>query len=298
MEKGKQKADLKGRKRLPEWMRMRMPGGDSYMHVKEQVSKHHLHTICSSGNCPNIGECWGAGTATFMILGDICTRACKFCAVSTGKPLAVDEREPERLASSIKTMGIKHAVLTSVDRDDLPDKGAGFWAKRIRVLKQEVPGLTMETLIPDFDGIPELVQLVIDAAPEVISHNLETVERLTPQIRSRAKYHTSLQVIAQISRSSVTSKSGIMLGLGETEEEVLQCMDDLAETGCEVLTLGQYLQPSMDHIPVVDFIHPDKFEFYREEALARGFRAVESSPLVRSSYHAEKHASISKKQYG
>jgi lipoic acid synthetase len=298
MEKGKQKADQKGRKRLPEWMRMRMPGGDSYMHVKEQVSKHHLHTICSSGNCPNIGECWGEGTATFMILGDICTRACKFCAVTTGKPLAVDEREPERLASSIKTMGIKHAVITSVDRDDLPDKGAGFWARCVRVLKQEIPELTMETLIPDFDGIPELVQQVIDAAPEVISHNLETVERLTPKIRSRAKYRTSLQVIRQISRSSVTSKSGIMLGLGEREEEVLQCMDDLAEAGCEVLTLGQYLQPSMDHMPVVDYIHPDTFEFYREEALARGFRAVESSPLVRSSYHAEKHASITKKHHG
>jgi lipoic acid synthetase len=279
-------------------MRMRMPGGDSYMHVKEQVSKHHLHTICSSGNCPNIGECWGEGTATFMILGDICTRACKFCAVTTGKPLAVDEREPERLASSIKTMGIKHAVITSVDRDDLPDKGAGFWARCVRVLKQEIPELTMETLIPDFDGIPELVQQVIDAAPEVISHNLETVERLTPKIRSRAKYRTSLQVIRQISRSSVTSKSGIMLGLGEREEEVLQCMDDLAEAGCEVLTLGQYLQPSMDHMPVVDYIHPDTFEFYREEALARGFRAVESSPLVRSSYHAEKHASITKKHHG
>lgn len=298
MEKGKQKVDLKGRKRLPEWMRMRMPGGDSYMHVKEQVSKHHLHTICSSGNCPNIGECWGEGTATFMILGDICTRACKFCAVATGKPLAVDESEAERLASSIKTMGIKHAVITSVDRDDLPDKGAGFWSRCIRVLKQEVPGLTMETLIPDFDGIPELVQQLIDAAPEVISHNLETVERLTPEIRSRAKYHISLQLIRQIAQSEVCSKSGIMLGLGETEEEILQCMEDLAEAGCEVLTLGQYLQPSMEHMPVVDYIHPDKFEFYRQEALSRGFRAVESSPLVRSSYHAEKHASISKKHHG
>ena len=298
MEKGKQKVDLKGRKRLPDWMRMRMPGGDSYMQVKEQVSKHQLHTICSSGNCPNIGECWGEGTATFMILGEICTRACKFCAVTTGKPLAVDEKEPQRLASSIKTMGIRHAVITSVDRDDLPDKGAGFWARTIRVLKKEVPGLTMETLIPDFDGRPELVQLVIDAAPEVISHNLETVERLSPQIRSRAKYRTSLQLIRQISQSEVTSKSGIMLGLGESEEEVLQCLDDLAELGCEVLTLGQYLQPSMEHMPVEDYIHPDKFEFYREQALARGFLAVESSPLVRSSYHAEKHASISIKHNG
>jgi lipoic acid synthetase len=298
MEKGKRKVDLGGRKRLPEWMRMRMPGGDHYLHVKEQVNKHGLHTICSSGNCPNIGECWGEGTATFMILGDICTRACKFCAVKTGKPLAVDEREPERLAQSILTMGIRHAVLTSVDRDDLPDKGAGFWANTIRVLKQEVPGLTMETLIPDFDGIPAMVQQVIDAVPEVISHNLETVERLTPQIRSRAQYRRSLKVVEMVAASEITSKSGIMLGLGERQEEVLQCMDDLLEAGCEVLTLGQYLQPSMEHMPVEDYIHPDQFEFYRQEALARGFQAVESSPLVRSSYHAEKHASLSKAHHG
>jgi lipoic acid synthetase len=297
MEKGNQKGEMKGRKRLPDWMRMRMPGGDRYMHVKEQVNKHNLHTICSSGNCPNIGECWGEGTATFMILGEICTRACKFCAVKTGKPLTVDDKEPERLASSIKTMGIKHAVITSVDRDDLPDKGAGFWATTIRVLKQEVPGLTMETLIPDFDAVPELVQLVIDAAPEVISHNLETVERLTPQIRSRAKYRRSLEVIRMISLSEVTSKSGIMLGLGEIEKEVLQTMDDLVDAGCEVLTVGQYLQPTMEHMPVEEYIHPDQFEFYREQALARGFQAVESSPLVRSSYHAEKHALISKRHH-
>jgi lipoic acid synthetase len=298
MEKGNQKVDLKGRKQLPDWMRMRMPGGDSYMHVKEQVSKHHLHTICSSGNCPNIGECWGEGTATFMILGDICTRACKFCAVNTGKPLVVDESEPERLVKSILTMGIRHAVITSVDRDDLTDKGAGFWARTIQVLKKEVPGLTMETLIPDFDGIPELIQLVIDAAPEVISHNLETVERLTQKIRSRAKYSRSLEVVRMVAQSEIISKSGIMLGLGESGEEVLQCMDDLAEAGCEVLTLGQYLQPSMEHMPVEDYIHPDKFEYYREQALDRGFLAVESSPLVRSSYHAEKHAIISKEHHG
>jgi len=283
---------------LPEWMRMRMPGGDHYLHVKDQVKNHGLHTICSSGNCPNIGECWGEGTATFMILGEICTRACKFCAVRTGKPLAVDEREPERLAQSIRTMGIRHAVLTSVDRDDLADKGAGFWSTTIGVLKMEVPGLTMETLIPDFDGIPALVQQVIDAAPEVISHNLETVERLTPKIRSKAQYRRSLKVVEMVAQSGVTSKSGIMLGLGETEEEVLQCMADLAEAGCEVLTLGQYLQPSMEHMPVVDYIHPDRFEYYRKEALAMDFRAVESSPLVRSSYHAEKHAFLSKVHHG
>ena len=270
-------------------MRMRMPGGDKYMYVKEQVAKHQLHTICLSGNCPNIGECWGAGTATFMILGEICTRACKFCAVKTGRPLSVDEDESYRLAESIKTMGIRHAVITSVDRDDLPDKGAGFWARTIRILKEELPELTMETLIPDFDAIPELVQLVIEAAPEVISHNLETVERLTPQIRSRAKYARSLEVIRMISQSPVTSKSGIMLGLGEKEEEVLQTMDDLLGVGCEVLTLGQYLQPTMEHMPVEDYIHPDRFEFFRKQGLRKGFRDVESSPLVRSSYHAEKH---------
>ena len=273
---------------------MQMPGGDRYMQVKEQVGRHELHTICTSGNCPNIGECWAAGTATFMILGEICTRACKFCAVKTGKPLPVDEEEALRLAETIRTMGISHAVITSVDRDDLSDKGAGFWARTIRILKDELSGLTMETLIPDFDAIPELVQLLIDAAPEVISHNLETVERLTPLVRSRAKYHRSLEVIRQIAESDVTSKSGIMLGLGETEHEILQTMDDLLEKGCEVLTLGQYLQPTMDHMQVEEYIHPDRFENYREQALAKGFKAVESSPLVRSSYHAEKHAAIQK----
>lgn len=295
MKGGNSKVDLEGRKRLPHWMRMQMPGGDRYMQVKEQVNRHRLHTICTSGNCPNIGECWAAGTATFMILGDICTRTCKFCAVKTGKPQPVDEGESHRLAGTMQTMGIHHAVLTSVDRDDLPDKGAGFWAATIRVLKKEVPGLTMETLIPDFDAIPELVQKVIDAAPEVISHNLETVERLTPQVRSRASYPKSLEVIGQISRSRVTSKSGIMLGLGETGKEIIQTMDDLLQNGCEVLTLGQYLQPTRAHMPVVEYIHPEQFEYYREQAVAKGFRAVESSPLVRSSYHAEKHASIQKR---
>ncbi|MFH0756307.1 MAG: lipoyl synthase [Bacteroidota bacterium] len=278
-----------GRRRLPEWMRMRMPGGERYMQVKEQVNKHHLHTICTSGNCPNIGECWAAGTATFMILGEICTRKCRFCAVKTGKPLPVDEQEAFRLAASIRTMGISHAVITSVDRDDLPDKGAGIWARTIAILKEEIPGLTMETLIPDFDAIPALVSMVIDARPEVISHNLETVERLTPLVRSRARYHTSLQVIRQVALSDCTSKSGIMLGLGEEEQEVLATMDDLREAGCEILTLGQYLQPTLDHMPVVEYIHPGQFGLYREKALEKGFREVESSPLVRSSYHAEKH---------
>lgn len=270
-------------------MRMRMPGGDHYMYVKQQVDTHKLHTICSSGNCPNIGECWGEGTATFMILGEICTRSCKFCAVKTGRPLAMDRQEPYRLAESIKSMGIKHAVITSVDRDDLSDKGAGFWAECIRILKKEVPGLTMETLIPDFDALPELIRQIVDAGPEVISHNLETVERLTPLVRSRARYARSLEVIAMIAKSELTSKSGIMLGLGEKEEEVLKTMDDLLEVGCEVLTIGQYLQPTMEHMPVVDFLHPDVFDLYRDQALKKGFYKVESSPLVRSSYHAEKH---------
>ena len=271
-------------------MRMRLPGGDRYLYVKEQVQTHQLHTICSSGNCPNIGECWGRGTATFMILGEICTRACKFCSVKTGRPRRVDNSEPHRLAESMRTMGIEHAVITSVDRDDLPDKGAGAWASTIRILKKELPDLTMETLIPDFDAIPALVQLVIDAGPEVISHNLETVERLTPKIRSRAKYRSSLEVIRMIAGSNITSKSGIMLGLGEKEGEILQAMDDLLDVGCEVLTLGQYLQPTLEHMPVETYIHPDLFAYYREEALRKGFLQVESSPLVRSSYHAEKHA--------
>ena len=264
------------------------------MYVKEQVSKHNLHTICSSGNCPNIGECWSSGTATFMILGEICTRACKFCAVKTGRPLTVDKNEPHRLVESIKTIGITHAVITSVDRDDLPDKVAGFWAHTIAVLKEGIPDLTMETLIPDFDAIPNLVKLVIEAGPEVISHNLETVERLTPQVRSRAKYRTSLEVIRMIAQSEVTSKSGIMLGLGESREEILQTMNDLLDVGCEVLTIGQYLQPTLEHMPVEEYVHPDSFRYYRDEALKRGFSLVESSPLVRSSYHAEKHATIKK----
>jgi lipoyl synthase len=289
MKQDEGKEGLKGRKRLPGWMRMQMPGGEHYMQVKEQVNKHGLHTICTSGNCPNIGECWAAGTATFMILGEVCTRSCKFCAVKTGKPLPVDEGEAHRLVETIRTMGIDHAVLTSVDRDDLPDKGAGFWAQTIRLLKQELPGLTMETLIPDFDAKPELISLVIDESPEVISHNLETIERLTPAIRSRAKYRTSLDVVGQVAKSTLVSKSGIMLGLGEEEKEVLQTMDDLREVGCEVLTIGQYLQPTMEHMSVVEYVHPDQFEAYRDKALERGFREVESSPLVRSSYHAKKH---------
>jgi len=282
--------DLKGRKRLPEWMRMKMPGGKKYIQVKDVVEKNRLHTICTSGNCPNIGECWADGTATFMILGDTCTRSCKFCAVHTGRPKPPDVQEPARLAETIRKMQIRHAVITSVDRDDLEDKGAGFWAETITLLKRELPELTMETLIPDMDGRPELLERIIEAGPEVISHNLETVRRLTPQIRTRARYERSLEVIAQVSRSKLISKSGIMLGLGEREEEILETMDDLLEAGCEVMTIGQYLQPTLAHLPVETYVHPDKFSEYREIGLQKGFRQVESSPLVRSSYHAERHA--------
>lgn len=279
------------RERLPEWMRMssRLDQDENYQAIRKLVDDNHLHTICTSGNCQNIGECWRAGTATFMILGNICTRACRFCGVPTGKPLPPDESEPQRIAESVKTMGLRHAVITSVDRDDLPDKGATCWAQTIRAVKELNPGITMETLIPDFDGIPELIAQVIDAGPEVISHNLETVARLTPQIRSRAKYQTSLKVIKQIAQSGLVAKSGIMLGLGETREEILETMDDLRAVGCTVLTIGQYLQPTRDHMPVSEWITPEEFKFYEEAGLKKGFRHVESSPLVRSSYHAEKH---------
>ena len=276
-------------RRLPEWFRMERPAGGNYSHLKNLSEKNNLHTICKSGNCPNIGECWNAGTATFMILGDICTRACKFCSVSTGKPKPVDWDEPRRLAESIKTLGVKHCVLTSVDRDDLEDGGASFWAETIRTVKKINPQVTLETLLPDFRGRHNYIQLVIDAGPEVISHNLETVQRLTSRIRSLNKYETSLDVVRYISSKGSISKSGIMLGLGETRDEVLDTMEDLRGTGCKVLTIGQYLQPTLHHYPVKDYIHPDVFREYKKTGLEMGFRFVESSPLVRSSYHAERH---------
>lgn len=277
-------------RRLPLWLKMQRASGQNYTMVKKVVQLNDLHTICTSGNCPNIGECWNAGTATFMILGDICTRACKFCGTKTGRPLPPDPLEPLKLAESVKKMGLKHCVITSVDRDDLEDGGASFWAETIIKIRELNPGITIETLIPDFDAKPESVQKIIDAGPEVISHNLETVERLTPLIRSRAKYARSLSVIEYIGNAGITSKSGIMLGLGETEEEVYRTMDDLRRVDCKVLTIGQYLQPSFDHMEVVNYIEPGKFEEYRVAGLERGFDFVESSPLVRSSYHAEKHA--------
>ena len=276
-------------RRKPEWLKIKLPRGFKTSQVVGLLNEKHLHTICSSGMCPNRGECWGNGTATFMIGGNVCTRSCKFCNVATGRPLPLDKKEISDIVESVKSLKLKHIVITSVDRDDLPDLGAGHWAEMIRTLRKECPGVTMEVLIPDFQGREELVKMVIDEKPEVISHNLETVRRLTPEVRCHATYDTSLKVIRMIAESGIRSKSGIMLGLGETAEEIYQTMDDLLEIGCEVMTIGQYLQPTANHYPVKDYIHPDIFEEYRLEGLRRGFRHMESAPMVRSSYHAERH---------
>lgn len=276
-------------RRLPDWMKTPMPGGKYYLQVKNLTIQHKLNTICTSGNCPNRAECWGAGTASFMILGNKCTRNCRFCDVVNQIPDPVDWDEPQRLAETIKTLQLKHCVITSVARDDLNDGGAAFWAKTIETLKAVNPLVTLEVLIPDFDAQFEDVQKVIDARPEVISHNLETVKRLTPQVRDRARYSRSLSVLKQVADSGIVAKSGIMLGLGETQEEVLQTMDDLRNVGCKVMTLGQYLAPTAHHLKMVEFIRPEVFKMYKEEGLKRGFSFVESSPLVRSSYHAELH---------
>jgi lipoyl synthase len=280
---------IENRQRLPHWMKMKRANGENYSRVKNLVMRQNLNTICTSGNCPNIGECWNQGTATFMILGNICTRRCKFCSVSTGSPLPVDWEEPGRLADSVKSMGVKHCVITSVDRDDLEDLGTGLWTAAIRRVKEVNPNTTMEVLIPDFQGRREMVQLIINEKPEVISHNLETVERLSRLIRSKARYNISLDILGYIARSGITAKSGIMLGLGETEDEVLRTMDDLLTAGVKVMTIGQYLQPTLNHIPVQAYIPPEQFEKYHVAGLRKGFVVVESSPLVRSSYHAEKH---------
>jgi len=257
--------------------------------VKNLVESHRLHTICTSGNCPNIGECWNAGTATLMILGDICTRSCKFCGTKSGRPLPPDPGEPDRVAQAVKTMHLKHCVITSVDRDDLPDGGAAHWAETIRRIREVNPGVTIETLIPDFRGKTEHIDMVIDAGPDVISHNMETVRRLTPLIRSVAKYEVSLAVLRHIASRGVRAKSGIMLGLGESEGEVTETLADICATGCRIVTIGQYLAPSLEHIPVVEYVTPERFEEYRRIGLETGFDFVESSPLVRSSFHAEKH---------
>ncbi len=273
----------------PKWLRVKLPTGENYRKVRGLVDQHKLHTICESGNCPNMGECWGEGTATFMILGNICTRSCGFCAVATGRPLAADAGEPERVADSIRLMGVKHAVITSVDRDDLPDGGSTIWFNTVEAVRRISPGTTMETLIPDFAGKWENLQRIIEAAPEVVSHNLETVRRLTKQVRIQAKYDRSLEVLLRLKQGGMRTKSGVMLGLGETEEETIETIDDLASVNVDILTLGQYLQPTPKHLPVASFITPEKFAEYKEYALNKGFRYVESGPLVRSSYHAEKH---------
>lgn len=273
----------------PDWLKIQLPNTSEYNWMHKTIRDHKLHTICTSGKCPNAAECWGNGTATFMILGDICTRACKFCNVKTGKPGPVDLKEPLRIARSIQIMKLKHAVITSVDRDDLEDGGAGIWVETIQKVKELNPGITMEVLIPDFQGKKHLIQQVIDAKPEVISHNIETVRRLTPVIRSRARYDVSLSVLKYISEAGVVAKSGVMLGLGETDNEVLETMDDLLVVGVKVMTIGQYLQPSVNHLPVHEYVTPEKFRFLEQEGLKKGFKFVESGPLVRSSYHAEKH---------
>jgi lipoic acid synthetase len=273
----------------PDWLKIRLSAEGNYPEVKRIVEQHRLHTICTSGRCPNISDCWGRGTATFMILGEICTRSCKFCNTLTGKPLPLDMEEPANVAESIRLMKLKHVVITSVDRDDLNDLGAAQWAETIRTIKRVNPGVTLETLIPDFQGRAELIALIIAAGPEIISHNMETVRRLTPKVRSAAKYDTSLQVLKQIADSGITAKSGLMVGLGESEEEMVSTMDDLINVGCSVLTIGQYLQPSRKNMPVVEYINPQQFDRYKTIGLEKGFREVESAPLVRSSYHAEKH---------
>ena len=273
----------------PKWLRVKLPTGENYRKVRALVDEHKLHTICESGSCPNMGECWGEGTATFMILGNICTRSCGFCAVQTGRPLEVDIYEPGRVAHSVKTMGVKHAVLTSVDRDDLKDGGSEIWVQTVKAIRHQSPQTTMETLIPDFAGKWENLQNIIDVAPEIVSHNLETVRRLTKQVRIQAKYDRSLEVLFRLKKGGMRTKSGVMLGLGESHEEVLETMEDLRSVNVDILTLGQYLQPTPKHLPIHEFITPERFEEYRIKGMEMGFRYVESGPLVRSSYHAEKH---------
>ena len=273
----------------PKWLRVKLPIGENYRKVRSLVDEHKLHTICESGSCPNMGECWGEGTATFMILGNICTRSCGFCAVQTGKPDAVDTFEPGRVANSVKIMGVKHAVITSVDRDDLKDGGSEIWAQTVRAIRQQSPQTTLETLIPDFAGKWDNLQAIIDVAPEIVSHNLETVRRLTKQVRIQAKYDRSLEVLFRLKKGGMRTKSGVMLGLGESEEEVLETMMDLRSVGVDVLTLGQYLQPTPKHLPISEFITPEQFEKLGVIGNEMGFLYVESGPLVRSSYHAEKH---------
>ncbi|MDD4819228.1 MAG: lipoyl synthase [Flavobacteriales bacterium] len=274
--------------RKPHWLKVKMSGGESYSSVRQTVEGHALHTICQSGSCPNIGECWRAGTATFMILGNICTRSCRFCAVQTGRPLPVDETEPEKIAESIKLMKLRHAVITSVDRDDLPDGGAGIWAKTIQAVRLATPQTTIEVLVPDFKGVEKDIKTVVDARPDIISHNMETVERLTREVRVQARYRRSLSVLEMMKKLGARrTKSGIMLGLGETKEEVLQTLADMRSVSVDVVTIGQYLRPTREHLAVEEYVTPEMFDFYGEQAKKMGFLFVQSAPLVRSSYHAE-----------
>ncbi|MDD2562636.1 MAG: lipoyl synthase [Salinivirgaceae bacterium] len=275
--------------RKPEWLKIQLPKTNEYQALNDLIVKGNLHTICTSGKCPNMGECWSAGTASFMILGDICTRACKFCNVTTGKPLPPDTNEPVKLAKAIHTLGLKHVVITSVDRDDLADGGANHWAATITAIKRENPTITIETLIPDFDGNTNLLDIIITSKPDIVSHNLETVERLTPEIRTKAKYRTSLSVLEYLAKNGVTTKSGVMLGIGEQMEEVYTTMDDLLAINCKIMTIGQYLQPTTTNLPVERFVTPEEFKNLEIIGLKKGFAFVESGPLVRSSYHAEKH---------
>ena len=277
------------RRRKPPWLRVKLPIGENYRNVRQLVDQYNLHTICQSGNCPNMGECWGAGTATFMILGNVCTRSCSFCAVKTGRPPEYDEDEPRRVAEAIKLMGVKHAVITSVNRDELKDRGAEIWYQTVRMTKEMSPETTIETLIPDTKANWEALERMISAGQEVVSHNIETVERLYRLVRPQAKYWRSLEQIKRTKEYGKRTKSGFMVGLGETKDDVMKTLDDLREHDCDVVTIGQYLQPTPMHLNVAEYVHPDIFEMYREEGMARGFDFVESGPLVRSSYHAERH---------
>jgi len=277
------------RVRKPDWLKINIGANERYTETKRIVESHCLHTICSSGRCPNMGECWGKGTATFMIGGNICTRSCKFCNTQTGRPLPLDSNEPTHVAESIQLMKLTHAVVTSVDRDDLTDLGASHWANTIKEIKRLNPETTLEVLIPDFQGKNELTDLVIEAQPDIISHNMETVRRISPLVRSAANYETSLSVISHIASKKIRTKSGIMVGLGETQEEVEELMDDLLKAGCQILTIGQYLQPTHKHYPVREYVTPEQFEKYKNIGLQKGFEVVESVLLVRSSYHAERH---------
>jgi lipoyl synthase len=280
-------------KRKPNWLRVKLPVGPDFARVRKLVDEYKLHTICESGNCPNMGECWGAGTATFMILGNVCTRSCTFCAVATGRPTEYDLDEPKRVAEAIMLMKVKHAVITSVNRDELKDRGAEVWYQTVVETKKLNPDTTIETLIPDTKGNWDALYRMIEGGQEVVSHNMETVGRLYRMVRPQARYERSLEQIKRIRQAGMRTKSGIMLGIGETKEEVFKAMDDLVENGLLILTLGQYLQPTKMHLEVAEFIHPDTFEMYKEEGLKRGLRYVESGPLVRSSYHAERHVNVS-----